>query len=146
VGYPTRELTGKTTKRDRLGLKCLKKAAGPDGKGKPKSANRAAIVNVSAALGSLGEIHSTGPGMYPIRCSKAGLNMATAALARDFDMMRTGVLLVAIHPGWVRTNMGGPKAPVAVEDSAAAILNTVDSFTEKNHGTFVTWDNRPIQW
>ena len=50
-------------------------------------------------------------------------------------MMKTGILLAAMYPGWVRRDMGGPRAPAAVKDSAAATLETISSFTEKNHGT-----------
>ena len=80
------------------------------------------------------------------KISKRPLTPHFLALARDVDLMKTGILFAAIHPGWVSTDMGGPKAPVAVEDSAAAILETISSFTEKNHGTFVTWDNIPLKW
>lgn len=126
-------------------LPLLKRAAGPK-PGAAKSARKAAVINLSAYLGSLAEVGATSPGMYPIRCSRAALNMATATMAKDMDLMRTGVLLAAIYPGWMRTAMGGPKAPLDPAEQAAAILSTVHTLTEAQHGAFMDYSGKAIPW
>ena len=71
------------------------------------------IVNVSSGAGSFGEGHAGSPA-YSV--SKAALNMLTLKLARDLD--GTNILVNAVCPGWVRTDMGGPNADRTVEQGA----------------------------
>ena len=70
---------------------------------------RARIVNITSIMGSLAEVDS--PRNYAYSVSKAALNMLTRILHREFLPRRIGVL--ALHPGWVRTRMGGDQAPLA---------------------------------
>ena len=77
----------------------------------PLAASGGLVVNISSGLGS---ISGTGGGSYPYRSSKAALNMVTASLAKD--LASRGIAVVSFHPGWVRTDMGGSGAPLAVED------------------------------
>ncbi len=51
-----------------------------------------------------------------------------------------------MHPGWVRTDMGGAGAPLSVEDSVSGIRRVIDQLTPEQHGRFMTWDGREHPW
>jgi len=76
--------------------------------------------------------------------SKAALNDEFRRRAADWR--RAGALAVVIHPGWVRTDMGGGGAPLAIEESAAAITELLDGLDPSLHGRFLTWDGREHPW
>jgi NAD(P)-dependent dehydrogenase (short-subunit alcohol dehydrogenase family) len=114
--------------------------------GEGRAADRAAILQVSTILASIAEVATTGPGggLYAYRCSKAALNMASASLA--VDLRDSGVLVTSLHPGWVQTDMGGPNGHITAETSATVMLETMAQLSDKDHGAFLTFDNKPIQW
>ena len=76
--------------------------------------------------------------------SKAALNDRFCALERDWRA--AGCLAVVIHPGWVRTDMGGSSATLSVEESAHGIQRVVADLDESGHGHFRTWDGREHPW
>jgi NAD(P)-dependent dehydrogenase (short-subunit alcohol dehydrogenase family) len=101
------------------------------------------LVNISSQLGSMDFARNAGSDTsYCV--SKAGLNMlsvkAAAALEPD------GVCVVALHPGWVSSDMGGRSAPLTPAESAAEIHRTVTSLTMADTGRFITWDGRTHAW
>lgn len=57
-----------------------------------------------------------------------------------------GAIAVVMHPGWVRTDMGGPAAPITVAESATGIKDVLDGLTVDDHGRFLTWDGREHPW
>ena len=103
------------------------------------------IANISSRAGSIAEgMIGDDDGDYAYRCSKAALNMATAKLA--LDLKAEGIAVLALHPGWVRTDMGGTEAEIAVSDSAAALQGLIDRATLADSGSFRAFDGRPIAW
>ncbi|SRR6266508_3983335 len=98
------------------------------------------IVNVSSEAGSLA---SMGASMPAYNVSKAGLNAVTRVLAADLE--GTGILVNAVCPGWVRTDMGGPAAPRSIEEGAASILWAVRIPDDGPTGGFFR-DGRPLAW
>lgn len=101
----------------------------------------ARVVMVSTGAGSFGETGSRG-GVPAYSVSKAGLDMLTVKLAAD--LRSRGVLVNAVCPGWVATDMGGAGGrPVA--DGAASVLWAVDLPPDGPTGTF-TRDGRPLPW
>lgn len=76
--------------------------------------------------------------------SKAALNDEFRRLAPIWA--ETGVVSVVIHPGWVRTDMGGLGAPVSVEESATGIREVMDRLRPEDNGSFLTWDGRIHPW
>ncbi|PSN50237.1 hypothetical protein C0J52_02384 [Blattella germanica] len=119
----------------------LKKAA-DNNSSLPIGPSRAAVINFSSILGSISE-NSQG-GFYPYRASKAALNAVTRSMSLDFKS--DGILVTSLHPGWVRTDMGGNNAPLGVDESISAILKTVASLTEKDSGTFIQFDGKELPW
>ncbi|NND02962.1 MAG: SDR family NAD(P)-dependent oxidoreductase [Acidimicrobiia bacterium] len=76
--------------------------------------------------------------------SKARLNDSFRERADSWGS--AGAKAVVIHPGWVRTDMGGATAPVSVEESAAGIYDLLTNLTPDQHGRFWTWDGREHPW
>jgi NAD(P)-dependent dehydrogenase (short-subunit alcohol dehydrogenase family) len=103
------------------------------------------VVNITSILGSIAEhTGSTGVGGYPYRVSKAALNMATRCLAND--LQDRGIVVVALHPGWVRTAMGGPSAPLTVEESVASMLRVIDALDLDQTGRFLDHRGGELPW
>jgi len=76
--------------------------------------------------------------------SKAALNDALRALAPAWG--RAGLIAIVLHPGWVRTDMGGRGAPLSVEDSVSGMRQVIAGLTPAKHGRFWTWDGREHPW
>ena len=76
--------------------------------------------------------------------SKAALNDRFRAL--EAGWRERGCLAVVIHPGWVRTDMGGRNAAVSIEESARGIRDVMASLDASRHGRFWTWDGREHPW
>ncbi|XP_016383726.1 C-factor-like isoform X1 [Sinocyclocheilus rhinocerous] len=87
----------------------------------------AAVINVSSILGSVQLNWGEGAS-----CKRSALNMVTRCLATDLETEK--ILCIALHPGWVRTDMGGPTAPLSPEESISSVLSVISGLTEKHHG------------
>ncbi len=106
---------------------------------------RKVLVNISSRAGSLAEgTLDDDDGDYAYRCSKAALNMGTVKLAQDFA--REGIAVISLHPGWVRTDMGGEEATIDVGVSAAGLKALIDGATMAESGSFRAYDGRPVAW
>jgi len=92
---------------------------------------------MSSGMGQIGEVASSHGWTY--RVSKAALNMAVAAARHDYP----GAIMVALCPGWVRTDLGGPQAPLSVQESVSAMRATLASLTREHNGMFLQHDGRP---
>jgi NAD(P)-dependent dehydrogenase (short-subunit alcohol dehydrogenase family) len=91
------------------------------------------IVNISSGAGSVSAKDDNG--YYAYSASKAALNMVTRALAAEFHPR--GICVVAMTPGWVKTEMGGPNAPLEPADSARAIARTITTLTMDKTSLFL---------
>lgn len=108
-----------------------------------ESGKPAVVVNLSSILGSIEENTSQG-GLYPYRTSKAALNAVTRSLS--IDLRAYNICSVSIHPGWVRTEMGGPNAPLAPPESVSGMLTVLDTFRPEQNGNFYDYTGQPISW
>ncbi|XP_023123189.1 C-factor-like isoform X1 [Amphiprion ocellaris] len=108
--------------------------------------HRAAVINISSILGSVewtwGE--SANFKSYAYRTSKAALNMLTRCLA--VDLGSDGILCMSLHPGWVKTDMGGPHADLTVEESVSGMLSVLSGLTEYDHGGFKDYRGQNLPW
>jgi NAD(P)-dependent dehydrogenase (short-subunit alcohol dehydrogenase family) len=102
---------------------------------------RRIIAFMSSRLGSISE--TTGHTL-PYSSSKAALNM----VARAFSVLlrEREIIVLALHPGWVRTDMGGPGAPVAPEDSARGLRKVIAGAKREDSGRFFNYDGGGIAW
>jgi len=109
--------------------------------GHVEKSERKLVVNISSRLGSIAECSGDD---YIYRSSKAALNMVTKTLSRD--LQDRGVTVVSIHPGWVRTDMGGSAAAISPGESVAGIRKVLDGLTAKESGGFFNFDGTPLEW
>ncbi|NP_001090124.1 uncharacterized protein LOC735202 [Xenopus laevis] len=111
-----------------------------------ESSGKSAIVHISALLGSLEELPNLFSALPVIsyRCSKAALNMLSRCHMEGYR--QDGIISIAIHPGWVQTDMGGEKAPLTKQTSVAGMMKIIFSLNEQHNGTFVDWEGKTIPW
>jgi len=102
---------------------------------------RKQIVLMSSRMGS--NAQSTG-GSMPYRVSKAALNSVAKNLS--IELAPRGITTVCTHPGWVRTDMGGPNATLGVEESVAGILSVVDGLTLADTRRYLDYRGADIDW
>ena len=93
-------------------------------------------------MGSLGD--NTEGGYYGYRASKAALNMFHRCLAAE--LAGQGFICVVLHPGWVRTNMGGNRAPLTPQSSVSGMLNVIGHLKRTDHGRFLDYTGSEIPW
>lgn len=100
------------------------------------------IVNVSTRMASMTE-NSSG-GAYAYRSTKAGLNAVTKSLA--VDLAADGITVIAVHPGWVQTDMGGDGAAIAPRVSVAGLRALFDRVGPAESGRFFSYDGSELPW
>ena len=76
--------------------------------------------------------------------SKAALNDEFRRRADDWA--QRGVTAIVVHPGWVRTDMGGADASLSVEESVTGVQQLIADLAPDQHGRFWTWDGREHPW
>ena len=105
-----------------------------------QKSKQASVAHITSLMGSIAD-NSSG-GYYAYRMSKAALNMFNKSFSKDHPQITS----VVLHPGWVRTDMGGPSATLAVEDSARGLLNVIASLNASNSGHFYDYSGRELKW
>lgn len=103
---------------------------------------RRLIVSLTSNMGSIAE--NTSGGAYIYRSSKAALNAVMRSLA--IDLRGREIAVVLIHPGWVRTDMGGPGATTTVEQSVAAMRRLIEKLDIEDSGCFFSHDGKILPW
>lgn len=100
------------------------------------------LVHMTSLMGS---IEDNGSGdSYAYRISKCALNMASRSLA--VDLRDEGIVSVVLHPGWVRTDMGGPDARIGVEEAVASLIATIEGLTMEDSGSFYDREGAPLPY
>lgn len=107
----------------------------------PRLGEGSKVINFSSQLGA-----STWPmgGYYAYASAKAALNRLMRSVA--IDLKDRGVVIGLIHPGWVRTDMGGPQGEISPEESAAGVRQTAANWTIAESGDFKNWKGEPHAW
>ncbi len=100
------------------------------------------FVAISSLMGSMADNGSGGSYLY--RSSKAALNAVMKSLSFDFAKQGTGVII--FHPGWVRTDMGGPNALIEVDESIHGMRQQIEQFELSQTGRFIKYDGTAMPW
>jgi NAD(P)-dependent dehydrogenase (short-subunit alcohol dehydrogenase family) len=98
------------------------------------------MIAISSRLGSIGANNEGGG--YAYRSSKAALN----AVWRSFALDHLELIAVPLHPGWVRTDMGGKEASLAPEESVTGMRRVIAGLTKADSGRFYNYDGSAIPW
>ena len=107
-----------------------------------KKSDKKLIVNISSLMGSMADNDSGGSIFY--RSSKAALNAAMKSLAIELKDQSVGVLI--FHPGWVKTDMGGPNGLINADQSITGMRALIENFSLEQSGSFVQYDGTPMPW
>jgi len=107
-----------------------------------KRGDKKRLVSITSQMGSIADNSSGGSILY--RSSKAALNAAMKSIAIDLEDQGVGVLL--LHPGWVKTDMGGNNALIEARESVAGMRKVIAQFTLAQSGSFLKYDGSPLPW
>ncbi len=100
------------------------------------------IVTITSKMGSVAD-NSRG-GSYIYRSSKSAVNMVVKSLA--IDLRSICIIAVLLHPGWVRTDMGGPSGSISTKQSVSGMRNVICQLVLSDSGKFVAYDGQIIPW
>ncbi|MEM1203964.1 MAG: SDR family oxidoreductase [Acidobacteriota bacterium] len=103
---------------------------------------RRIVASISSNMGSL--TNNRDGGAYGYRASKAALNMLNRSLAHELS--GRGFVCVVLHPGWVRTDMGGDRAPLSPEESVAGMVRVMDGLGPDLNGAFLDHRGERLPW
>ena len=99
------------------------------------------IVTISSQMGSM---QSASTDSLAYRVSKLAANKLMRGLAAE--LKPEGVPVLIAHPGWVRTDMGGPGAQLSPDESAAGLIKLIDGLQLASTGKFLSWNGKELAW
>lgn len=102
------------------------------------------IVNITSRLGSIGD-NSSG-NSYGYRASKAALNMFTKTLHLDFTTSGKHIAVLALHPGYVQTDMSDQKGDISPDEAVERMISRIDELYLSNSGRFLHRDGQELPW
>tara|TARA_B100001996_G_scaffold325649_1_gene271650 strand:- start:3097 stop:3774 length:678 start_codon:yes stop_codon:yes gene_type:complete len=100
------------------------------------------VVMISSLMGSIDDCHSGRS--YAYRASKTALNMFTVAMKKE--ALEDNISFLILHPGWVKTRMGGENAPVEMDTSVDGMMELIGEHTLEDSGRFVQYDGVDLPW
>ena len=100
------------------------------------------IASLTSKMGSIDD--NSGGGEYLYRSSKTALNMVMKSLS--IDLKPHDMSLITLHPGWVRTDMGGPNGLIDVDESVTGMKRQIYKLSIKTSGQFIAYDGKKIPW
>ena len=105
------------------------------------SSNEKKVINMSSGLGSISNSNGR---WYAYRSSKTALNQINKILSEEYKTK--GAIFAVVHPGWVRTDMGGVNATYSPQESISSLINEIAKLTAKDSGRFFDLKGREIDW
>lgn len=103
---------------------------------------RKLVVCITSLMGSIAD--NTSGGYYAYRSSKAGLNAVVKSLS--IDLKPRGIAAVVLHPGWVKTDMGGANAPLEPKESVGGMRSVIAKLGLKDSGRFFDYHGKELPW
>ena len=100
------------------------------------------IIFISSQMGSIDDNYSGR--FYFYRSSKSALNSAAKSLAIDWKDKNISVLM--LHPGWVKTDMGGESAKLEIPDSIQRMIQVISDLNLETSGSFVNYEGNKLEW
>lgn len=100
------------------------------------------IVTLSSIVGSVAL--NTSGGIYAYRTSKAAVNMLMQSMG--IDLKKRGIIAVAIHPGWARTEMGGAGAEINADEAVAGVIGVIGGLEAASTGRLLTYDGATLPY
>lgn len=106
-----------------------------------KDSTRPVIAHISSVMGSIAECEQAD--LYGYRMTKAALNMFNKMLSCE---THGRVICVVLHPGWVKTALGGPQAPLEPTESARGLVKVIGGLSLADTGRFIDYQGNPLPW
>jgi NAD(P)-dependent dehydrogenase (short-subunit alcohol dehydrogenase family) len=100
------------------------------------------VVNITSRMGSIEQ--TSGGGAYSYRTSKTALNMINKIIS--LELADEGFINIVMHPGWVRTDMGGENATLSKTESVSGMLGVINGLTAESNGRFFNYDGSDLPW
>ncbi len=100
------------------------------------------IITITSKMGSIAD--NRGGGSYIYRASKSAVNSVMKSLSIDLSARK--IKAVLLHPGWVRTDMGGPNGLISTEQSVTGMRHLIDHLRSENSGQFYAYDGQVVPW
>lgn len=100
------------------------------------------IINITSQLGSITNNNSTG--LISYRASKAGLNQISRSMSNELHPQ--GFIVAMIHPGWVRTDMGGASATYSPRESVTKVIKVIDNLKPNDSSKFFDLNGQELPW
>jgi NAD(P)-dependent dehydrogenase (short-subunit alcohol dehydrogenase family) len=110
----------------------------------PLLGGNSVVAMMSSLIGSIEHKPELFKGGYPYSTSKAALNMVTRYMS--LEQAERGLILAALSPGWVQTDMGGDQAPLQPPESIAGLIGVLDRLTPETSGRFWHYDGKELPW
>ncbi|XP_071945365.1 C-signal-like [Antedon mediterranea] len=109
------------------------------------SVSKAAIIHFSSIMASIASVGPGGPpSSYSYQVTKSAVNMLTKLMSVDLES--SGILVACIHPGWVKTDMGGPNGQLTTDQSVKSLFELFSSFNKSSAGKLFSYNGEIIPW
>ncbi len=103
---------------------------------------QAKLIAMTSKMGSIADNGSGGEYIY--RSTKTALNTVVKSLS--IDLQKFNIAVAALHPGWVRTDMGGPNGLIDTETSVAGLRKVIAGLDQAQSGEFIAYDGKNVPW
>ena len=100
------------------------------------------LIYITSKMGSIDDNKSGGAYIY--RSSKTALNSVVKSIS--LDLAKDGMKVALLHPGWVRTDMGGPNGLIDTTTSVSGMIEVIDRLSQSDSGCFFNYDGSKIPW